>query len=69
MTVLAGFAFAAIHTNLLDCYNSPDILLGNFQNLPNLLLSFGAGQEAGIKCEAVFKPLDHSVDSGLQFHI
>ena len=69
MTVLAGFAFAAIHTNLLDCYNSPDILLGNLQNLPYLPLPFRAGQEAGIKCEAVFKPLDHGMDSSLQFHV
>ena len=39
----------------------PEVRFGFFQNLSNLLLTFWDGEQAGVKREAVFQPLDHCV--------
>ena len=44
-------------------------LFGFFQDLSNLLLTLRDGEQAGVKCEAVFQPLDHCVYRSFQFGV
>ena len=49
--------------------NSPNVFFSFGQNLSHLLLTLRAGEQAGIKGEAVFKLLDYCVNCGLLFGV
>ena len=59
-------AFRATSHFFLD---PPDVRFGFFQDLSNLLLPPREGEQAGVKREAVFQPLDHCVYRSFQFGV
>ncbi|MGY6281229.1 hypothetical protein, partial [Faecalibacterium prausnitzii] len=64
-TLLYRVCRAASHFFL----DPPDIRFGFFQDISNLLLTFRDGEQAGVKREAVFQPLDHCVYRSFQLGI
>ena len=63
--LLYGACRAASHFFL----DPPDVRFGFFQDFSNLLLPFRDGEQAGVKREAVFQPLDHCVYRSFQFGV
>ena len=47
----------------------PKVRFGFFQDLSNLLLMLWDGEQAGVKGEAAFQPLDHCVYRSFQFGV
>ena len=47
----------------------PEVRFSFFQDLSNLLLTLRDGEQAGVKREAVFQPLDHCVYRSFQFGV
>ena len=47
----------------------PDVRFGFFQDFRNLLLTLWDGEQAGVKGEAAFQPLDHCVYRSFQFGV